>query len=158
MIPATDSSRIAAQIVSGIGFLGAGAIIRRGEAVSGLTTAATIWFVASIGMGVGAGHYLISTAGTALALVVLLLFRKFENLVDQLRTTRTYHVILSADDNAVKELNLAIESCGLKVLGSKQVKSDNHYFYEITLAGRKAEHTPLLEKLLKSPRVQEIKY
>jgi len=65
---------------------------------------------------------------------------------------------LSADDHAVKELNLAIESCGLKVLGSKQVKSDNHYFYEITLAGRKAEHTPLLEKLLKSPRVQEIKY
>ena len=138
--------------------MGAGAIIRRGEAVSGLATAASIWFVASIGMGVGAGHYLISTAGTALALVVLLLFRKFENLVDQLRTTRTYHVILSADDNAVKETNLAIESCGLKVLGSKQVKSDDHYFYEITLAGRKAEHTPLLEKLLKSPRVQEIKY
>ena len=58
----------------------------------------------------------------------------------------------------MQELNLAIESCGLKVLGSKQVKSDDHYFYEITLAGRKAEHTPLLEKLLKSPRVQEIKY
>src|ERR1043166_8297676 len=56
-VSGSDSSRIAAQIVTGIGFLGAGAIIRRGEAVSGLTTAATIWFVASIGMGVGGGYY-----------------------------------------------------------------------------------------------------
>ena len=75
-IPGTDSARIAAQIVSGIGFLGAGAIIRRGEAVLGLTTAATIWFVASIGMGVGAGYYLTSSVGTALALAILVLFRR----------------------------------------------------------------------------------
>ena len=157
-IPGTDSARIAAQIVSGIGFLGAGAIIRRGEAVLGLTTAATIWFVASIGMGVGAGYYVISSIGTALALAILLLFRKFEKLVDRFRTTRTYHVILSADDDAVGELNLALESCELKILGSKQVKSDNHYLYEITLSGPKAAHSPLLEKLLKSPTVKEVRY
>jgi len=157
-IPGTDSARIAAQIVSGIGFLGAGAIIRRGEAVLGLTTAATIWFVASIGMGVGAGFYVTSSVGTALALAILILFRKFENLVDRFHTTRTYHVILSAEDEAVRELNLAVDSCGLKVLGSKQVKSDNRYIYEITLSGRKAEHNPLLEKLLKSPTVKEVRY
>src|SRR5258707_3159458 len=87
-IPGTDSSRIAAQIVSGIGFLGAGAIIRRGEAVLGLTTAATIWFVASIGMGVGAGYYVTSSVGTGLALAILVLFRKFENMVDRFHTTR----------------------------------------------------------------------
>jgi len=99
-IPATDSARIAAQIVSGIGFLGAGAIIRRGEAVLGLTTAATIWFVASIGMGIGAGYYLTSCTGTVLALAILVLFRKFEHLVDTFHTTRTYHVTLSAEDEA----------------------------------------------------------
>ena len=157
-IPATDSARIAAQIVSGIGFLGAGAIIRRGEAVLGLTTAATIWFVASIGMGVGAGYYLTSSVGTALALAILVLFRKFENLVDRFHTTRTYHVILSADDEAVRELSRALDSCGLRVLGNKQVKSDNRYFYEITLSGRKDQHNPLLENLLKSPTVKEVKY
>src|SRR5437867_9849725 len=150
IIPGTDSARIAAQIVSGIGFLGAGAIIRRGEAVLGLTTAATIWFVASIGMGVGAGYYLTSSVGTALALAILVLFRKFENLVDRFHTTRTYHVILSADDEAVRELSRALDSCGLRVLGNKQVKSDNRYFYEITLSGRKDQHNPLLGK---SPKI-----
>ena len=158
IIPGTDSARIAAQIVSGIGFLGAGAIIRRGEAVLGLTTAATIWFVASIGMGVGAGYYLTSSVGTALALAILVLFRKFENLVDRFHTTRTYHVILSAEDEAVRELNRALDSCGLRVLGNKQVKSENRYFYEITLSGRKDQHNPLLENLLKSPTVKEVKY
>ena len=157
-IPGTDSARIAAQIVSGIGFLGAGAIIRRGEAVLGLTTAATIWFVASIGMGVGAGYYVTSSVGTALALAILVLFRKFESLLDRFHTTRTYHVILSADDEAVRELSRALDSCGLRVLGNKQVKSDNRYFYEITLSGRKDQHNPLLENLLKSPTVKEVKY
>jgi putative Mg2+ transporter-C (MgtC) family protein len=157
-IPGTDSARIAAQIVSGIGFLGAGAIIRRGEAVLGLTTAATIWFVASIGMGIGAGYYVISSVGTALALAILFVFRKFENLVDRIHTTRTYHVIVLAEDDAVRELSLVLDSCGLRVLGNKQVKSDNRYFYEITLSGKRAEHTPLLEKLLKSPTVKEVRY
>jgi putative Mg2+ transporter-C (MgtC) family protein len=157
-VPGTDSARIAAQIVSGIGFLGAGAIIRRGEAVLGLTTAATIWFVASIGMGIGAGYYLTSSVGAMLALAILVLFRKFETLVDRFHTTRTYHVSLSADDDAVKELTNVLESCGLKLLGSKQVKSDDRYLYEITLSGRKAQHNPLLEKLLKSPTVREVRY
>jgi len=157
-IPATDSARIAAQIVSGIGFLGVGAIIRRGEAVLGLTTAATIWFVASIGMGIGAGYYLTSCTGTVLALAILVLFRKFEHLVDTFHTTRTYHVTLSAEDEAVRELTDTLDACGLKVLGNKQVKSDNRYFYEITLSGRKNNHTPLLEKLLRSPTVREVRY
>src|SRR5947208_11971473 len=61
-----DPTRIAAQIVTGIGFLGAGAIIRQGLSVRGLTTAATLWVVAAIGMAAGAGYYsaaLIATAG-----------------------------------------------------------------------------------------------
>ena len=71
---AADPSRIAAGIVAGIGFLGAGAIIRREEGfVAGLTTAATIWAVAAIGLAAGAGLYLISVVATALILVVLFL-------------------------------------------------------------------------------------
>ena len=66
-----DPTRIAAQIVSGIGFLGAGAIIRQGLSVRGLTTAATLWLVAAIGMAAGAGYYsaaIIATAGALLTL------------------------------------------------------------------------------------------
>jgi putative Mg2+ transporter-C (MgtC) family protein len=66
-----DPSRIAAQIVSGIGFLGAGAIIRQGLSIRGLTTAATLWVVAAIGMAAGAGFYSVAIITTAVALVAL---------------------------------------------------------------------------------------
>jgi putative Mg2+ transporter-C (MgtC) family protein len=66
-----DPTRIAAQIVTGIGFLGAGAIIRQGFAVRGLTTAATLWVVAAIGMASGAGYYSAAVITTALVLVTL---------------------------------------------------------------------------------------
>jgi putative Mg2+ transporter-C (MgtC) family protein len=67
-----DPTRIAAQIVTGIGFLGAGAIIRQGLSVRGLTTAATLWIVAAIGMASGAGYY--SAAGIATAVVIVSLW------------------------------------------------------------------------------------
>jgi putative Mg2+ transporter-C (MgtC) family protein len=67
----TDPTRIAAQIVSGIGFLGAGAIIRQGLSVRGLTTAATLWLVAAIGMACGAGYYTPALIATAVALITL---------------------------------------------------------------------------------------
>ena len=71
---AADPARVAAGIVAGIGFLGAGAIIRRGEGiVAGLTTAATIWAVAAIGLAAGAGLYLVSAVTTAVILIVLCL-------------------------------------------------------------------------------------
>lgn len=66
-----DPTRIAAQVVSGIGFLGAGAIIHYGTSVRGLTTAASLWATASIGLAVGAGNYLIGVAGTAIVLFSL---------------------------------------------------------------------------------------
>lgn len=73
-----DQARVAAGIVTGIGFLGAGAIIRRGEGgvVKGLTTAATIWVTAGIGLAAGAGMYILATVTTFLVLVVLLLPRR----------------------------------------------------------------------------------
>jgi putative Mg2+ transporter-C (MgtC) family protein len=66
-----DPTRIAAQIVTGIGFIGAGAIIRQGLSVRGLTTAATLWMVAAIGMACGAGFYWAAVIATAIALVGL---------------------------------------------------------------------------------------
>jgi putative Mg2+ transporter-C (MgtC) family protein len=66
-----DPTRIAAQIVTGIGFLGAGAIIRQGLSIRGLTTAATLWVVAAIGMAAGAGYYSAAVTTTAVALIAL---------------------------------------------------------------------------------------
>jgi putative Mg2+ transporter-C (MgtC) family protein len=76
-----DPTRIAAQIVTGIGFLGAGAIIRYGMSVRGLTTAASLWVVAAIGMAVGFGAYLLAGAATAIALLALFLLRPVRTLL-----------------------------------------------------------------------------
>src|SRR5215472_17602035 len=66
-----DPTRIAAQIVTGVGFLGAGSILRQGEAVHGLTTAASIWIAAAIGMSVGFGYYTTAIISTVLVLLTL---------------------------------------------------------------------------------------
>jgi putative Mg2+ transporter-C (MgtC) family protein len=77
----TDPTRIAAQIVTGIGFLGAGAIIRQGLSVRGLTTAATLWVVAAIGLTTGAGYYSAAAITTAIALFSLWPLRIFSHVV-----------------------------------------------------------------------------
>jgi putative Mg2+ transporter-C (MgtC) family protein len=73
-----DPSRIAAQVVSGIGFLGAGTILLRGEVVKGLTTAASLWAVAAIGLSVGSGLYVPALAATALVVGILAGVKPFE--------------------------------------------------------------------------------
>jgi putative Mg2+ transporter-C (MgtC) family protein len=82
-----DPTRIAAQIVTGIGFLGAGTIIRQGLTVRGLTTAASLWIVAAIGMAAGAGYYLGAVATTAVVLASLIGFRRLRpSLMSRLRS------------------------------------------------------------------------
>lgn len=78
---ARDTARVAAQIVSGIGFLGAGTVWRHRDAVKGLTTAAGLWVAAAIGMAVGAGFGLLAGAATLLVLIILTIMLRLENLV-----------------------------------------------------------------------------
>ena len=80
---AADRTRIAAQIVTGIGFLGAGAIMRTGSGISGLTTAATVWVNAAIGMAAGAGEYHLALMATGVTLVVLLALSPIEAWIDR---------------------------------------------------------------------------
>jgi putative Mg2+ transporter-C (MgtC) family protein len=76
-----DAARIAAQIVTGIGFLGAGAIIRRDDKIQGLTTAATIWVNASVGIAVGGGQYHLAVVATMVTLAVLLILHPIEKYI-----------------------------------------------------------------------------
>jgi putative Mg2+ transporter-C (MgtC) family protein len=80
---AGSPDRIAAQVVTGIGFLGAGAILRSGENVHGLTTAATIWVNAAIGMAAGLGSYIVAAVSAAITLVVLALLPFMEDFVEK---------------------------------------------------------------------------
>jgi putative Mg2+ transporter-C (MgtC) family protein len=78
-----DPARIAAQIVSGVGFLGAGAVLQRRNKIQGLTTAATIWLVAAIGMAAGAGDYFSAIFSTIVALVALIMLRPFSRRMEE---------------------------------------------------------------------------
>ena len=77
-----DPARIAAQIVAGVGFLGAGSILRDGNKISGLTTAAGIWLVAAVGMAVGYGHYFIGAMATLSVLILQIFIRKLMHTFD----------------------------------------------------------------------------
>lgn len=83
-----DKGRVAAQIVSGIGFLGAGTVWRSQDAVKGLTTAAGLWTVAAIGMAVGAGLGLLALSATIIVLLILTLMMRFEKTIMRLAASR----------------------------------------------------------------------
>lgn len=104
---AADPSRVAAQIVSGIGFIGAGAIMRQGLSVRGLTTAATLWLVAAIGMAAGVGWYEEAIAVTGVALVALIVFSNVEKHLPAYQLPVTVQLRLgieSAGQGALREL------------------------------------------------------
>lgn len=103
--PNNDRARIAAQIVTGVGFLGAGAILHARGSVIGLTTAASIWLVSSIGMAFGSGEFLLGTVATALAAGVLLGLSHVEEYIANWRTTAKFQL----DMVPSPELNRAIK-------------------------------------------------
>ncbi len=111
-----DPGRIAAQIVTGIGFLGAGVIIKEGATIRGLTTAACLWTAAAIGMTSGAGYYLFAAGATGLALASLVLLKYSERiyLKDSYRVLRvTTPIDVGASDiiTIVKEQGLVVVNC-----------------------------------------------
>ena len=96
-----DPGRIAAQVVSGIGFLGAGAIIQMKGSVRGLTTAAGIWMVAAIGLAVGVGMYMISIIATALILIILVPLEHFEH---RIKVGASSHIIRMKVASVVEDI------------------------------------------------------
>ena len=85
-----DPSRVAAQVVSGIGFLGAGSIVLRGEIIRGLTTAASLWVVAAVGLAVGGGMYVAAIAATAIVLAILAGLKPIERFFAARRLGRAH--------------------------------------------------------------------
>lgn len=114
-----DPSRIAAQIVTGIGFLGAGVIIKAGVNVRGLTTAASLWTAAAIGMAAGGGYYVISGVTTVIALSGLIVLKHFERAYAKdhyrnLTITTSMDVAPSEITALLQRKHLAILSCDIE--------------------------------------------
>jgi putative Mg2+ transporter-C (MgtC) family protein len=125
-----DTSRVAAQIVTGIGFIGAGTVLRNGPIVLGLTTAATLWIAASIGMACGAGMFDIAFAGTCLAIITLVSVRVLERKVlpnSTKRSTRVKISITCHSDFADKIQDFVIDTYqNISQLSRKTLVSDDN--------------------------------
>ena len=120
-VPRWDPARITAQIVSGIGFLGAGTIMQARGTVTGLTTAATLWVVAAIGMATGAGALIEATGAALLVLIVLIPMSWVEDRIETQRRGRTIRVVLT-EAGKVEEILRLLEDAGLMVRQESMVK------------------------------------
>jgi putative Mg2+ transporter-C (MgtC) family protein len=154
----TDTARIAANIVTGIGFLGAGAILREGNQITGLTTAATIWLAASVGMAVGAGEYILSGIVTLVTMLVLWLFPVIESWIDELRHTYTYQIVCHPDELSCEQLESIFTQHGLKVLGNKRMKFGGKVTTEWKATGKPRAHERLVEALLQNELIHKLTY
>lgn len=154
----SDPNRIAANIVTGIGFIGAGAILRDGMRVAGLTTAATIWLTAAIGMAFGAGAFLFGALITLLSLVVLWLFPAFEHAVDRIREERTYEASVTGGMEGVAAIESALKEAGLKAVASQHFKETGGLHCRWITFGKPQSHEKFVQVLMDDPNIVEFKY
>jgi len=157
--PGNSRTRIAANIVTGIGFLGAGTIIREGGRIAGLTTAATIWLSSALGMGIGAGEIPFVLIATAAVLVVLLVFPYLEGIIDHIREARTYRVVIrSTNAEKAVEANKLIRSTKLQVLEYHLTKTDNATVSTWRTIGSPRKHEKFVQAMMADPDVHELNY
>ncbi len=153
-----DQARIAAAIVSGVGFLGGGAIMRGGMNVKGLTTAATIWLTAALGMGIGSGHYDVSLPAAAAVLVVLWFFPLIESWIDSLRTSRVYEAVAALDGETMHEIESIFANAGLNVFPKTRHKKGGKLVYSWFVTGAPGRHQVAVNKILTAEGVEELTY
>jgi putative Mg2+ transporter-C (MgtC) family protein len=110
-----DPGRVAAQVVTGIGFLGAGAIIRENNSIRGLTTAACLWIASAIGLSCGVGLYSVSLLVTVLSLISLLLLKKIENMLGR-DTYLTVRIWSDARDGQMTKIEAVLADCNFEVV------------------------------------------
>lgn len=110
-----DPSRVAAQVVSGIGFLGAGTIVLRRKVVHGLTTAASLWTVAAVGLAVGSGLYVAAVTATVLVLVILAGIKPLEQRIFQERRMRLIILVIDRREVSLFATESALEAANLRL-------------------------------------------
>ena len=148
--------RIAANVVTGIGFLGAGVIFKMDDRVKGLTTATIIWVTASLGMSIGDGHILLSFLGTVVVYIVLGLFVKLEVIMERYGQTRNYKIVCTYSPEMYKRLEAIFEQCNLTAKREKQIVTKDTLTSNWSVRGRLSKHDKLVRKLMADKDVREL--
>jgi putative Mg2+ transporter-C (MgtC) family protein len=152
-----DHTRIAAQIIPGIGFIGAGTILHnRSNLVTGITSAATLFVVASVGMAVGGGLYVTAVFGTALILVCLFLLGNAEQKLNIKLAVHTYEVTGSSADGIKTEVNRALESIHAMMENIQVAETRQHVRLQFDLEGTRKEQEKALQALRESSVLESV--
>ncbi|HEX7089814.1 MAG TPA: MgtC/SapB family protein [Longimicrobiales bacterium] len=154
--PNADPARIAAQIVSGIGFLGAGTIIQARGSVVGLTTAATLWVVAAIGMAVGAAAYVEAIGTTVLVIVVLVLLRRAEVGLESRRRQVRVRVAMAADPGRLGRIEAVLAGSGFSIDAVDVERTPDGFAASFELTGPRQREREVLAALLELPGVARV--
>lgn len=151
-----DPARIAAQIVSGIGFLGAGTILQSRGNITGLTSAATIWVVAAIGMAVGAHAYTEAVGATILVYLALAVLSRVELAVIRRRGHHRYIVSIDRDPALAESIEQSFRSRGLRVGTSSLDKGPERFEASIDVSGPVHAHAKAVSSLIAQPGVHRV--
>jgi putative Mg2+ transporter-C (MgtC) family protein len=142
-----DPARLAAQIVSGIGFIGAGTIMQARGTVTGLTSAATIWVVAAIGIAIGAGKYLEAAGAGVLVTVVLAGLGTLEHKLRRARRVLSA-TIRAKPGYAQADLEAILAPSGIRIIGQRIYDHAEDRVFELKLSGPARQFEVVTEKLL----------
>lgn len=154
----SETDRIASNIVTGISFLGAGLIFKQDQVVQGLTTAATVWAAAAIGMAVGEGSYWLAFVAMCLVWVILVVFHRIQEAFDGLHRTRSYRVRYAYSEAQQQKLERSFRQDGCKVLDMKVIKDKHQGLGTWTVRARDSTHAELVRLLLQDPEIESMEY
>jgi len=155
-----EDDRVIANIVTGVGFLGAGSILFSEGRVKGLTTASSIWASAALGMAIGLGDYGLACVSALVVFCVLWVFAQVDRLVDVLgREIRTYDITYLARENKLEHIEAAMAECNLKIIRRRRMKVGENLLQGIwELRGALAKQTKFSDIMLADPDVIGLKY
>ena len=148
--------RVASNIVTGIGFLGAGSIFREGVNVKGMTTATTIWIAAAIGMTIGLGKFSLAFGSLVIVMLVLLSFTWIQRLIEKKNKVEIYHITFDAKHtNDDKHLIDLFDTCKLRATCTKNTKINHKKLFVFTVQGPAENHQQLVKMLFEAPYISE---
>lgn len=155
----SDVTRIASNIVTGIGFIGAGIIFRGKGGVQGLTTAATVWICAAIGMTVGVGNYILACASTAIVWLVLVGLQHLEYSLTRITETYTYKVSFHPDEHKTNiEYMNYFDGKEYKLRETKYHKKDGAVTVYWTVSASRKNHKTAIHRLISDNAIEEVEY
>jgi len=154
----SNPDRLAANVVTGIGFLGAGVIFKNDDKVTGITTATTIWIVAALGMAAGSGYLLLALAGTIIVVFVLVFLVKLQYIIEKQNQIRNYKIVCDFKEETLVRYEKLFKEYNLKAERGRQSKTDESIIGHWLVQGRIKDHERVIQRLLLDQEIREFDF